>query len=298
MLTAGVLYAGVEKGIEKWSKVLMPMLFAIVVYLCVYSIFLPNSSAGYKFYFDFDFSKITADVIIAALGQAFFSLSLGMGAMMIYGSYIEKGTNLAKTSIQIASLDTLVAILAGLVVFPAVFSYGIDPAAGPQLVFITLPTVFAQMTGGYFFSLFFFLLVAVAALTSTISILEVQIATVAEEFKMNRKLSLVLMSVVMLVVCSMCSYSLIPIEEGNELTLFGKSMFDICDILTSYIILPLGGLLIMLFLGWFYKKEDLHYILVVETKCSEGLFKIYYFFLRFIAPLLLLVVFLQQLGVF
>ena len=298
VLTAGVLYAGVEKGIEKWSKVLMPMLFAIVVYLCVYSIFLPNSSAGYKFYFDFDFSKITANVIIAALGQAFFSLSLGMGAMMIYGSYIEKGTNLAKTSIQIASLDTLVAILAGLVVFPAVFSYGIDPAAGPQLVFITLPTVFAQMTGGYFFSVFFFLLVAVAALTSTISILEVQIATVAEEFKMNRKLSLVLMSVVMLVVCSMCSYSLIPIEEGNELTLFGKSMFDICDILTSYIILPLGGLLIMLFLGWFYKKEDLHYILVVETKCSEGLFKIYYFFLRFIAPLLLLVVFLQQLGVF
>jgi NSS family neurotransmitter:Na+ symporter len=236
--------------------------------------------------------------VIAALGQAFFSLSLGMGAMMIYGSYIEKGTNLAKTSIQIASLDTLVAVLAGLVVFPAVFSFGIDPAAGPQLVFITLPTVFAQMTGGYIFSICFFLLLAVAALTSTISILEVQIATVAEEFKMNRKLSLVLVSVIMLVVCCMCSYSLIPVEGGNELVFFGVSLFDICDMFTSYIILPLGGLLIMLFLGWFYKKEDLHYVLVVETKCSEGLFKVYYFFLRFIAPLLLLAVFLQQLGLF
>ena len=115
---------------------------------------------------------------------------------------------------------------------------------------------------------------------------------------MNRKVSLVLMSLIMLVVCCMCSYSLIPMDGGNELVFFGKSLFDICDILTSYIILPLGGLLIMLFLGWFYKKEDLHYVLVVETKCSEGLFKVYYFFLRFIAPLLLLAVFLQQLGVF
>jgi len=296
LLTAGVLYAGVEKGIEKWSKVLMPMLFAIILYLCVYAIFLPNSVEGYRFYFDTDFSKITPSVIIAALGQAFFSLSLGMGAMMIYGSYIERGVNIAKTSIQIATLDTLVAILAGLVVFPAVFSFGLNPAAGPQLVFITLPTVFAQMTGGYIFSICFFLLLAVAALTSTISILEVQIATVAEEFKMNRKVALVVMSVIMLVVASMCSYSLIPIENGNELVFFGKSLFDICDILTSYIILPLGGLLIMLFLGWFYKKSDLHYILVVETKCSEVLFRIYYFFLRFIAPLLLLAVFLQQLG--
>lgn len=297
-LTAGVLYAGVEKGIEKWSKVLMPMLFAIVAYLCVYAIFLPNSGEGYRFYFDTDFSKITPSVIIAALGQAFFSLSLGMGAMMIYGSYIERGTNLAKTSIQIASLDTLVAILAGLVVFPAVFSFGIDPAAGPQLVFITLPTVFAQMTGGYIFSVLFFLLVAVAALTSTISILEVQIATVAEEFKMNRKLSLVLMSVIMLVVCCLCSYSLLPIEGGNPISIFGITLFDVYDMLTSYIILPLGGLLIMLYLGWFYKKENLKYILTVECKCPETLFNIYYFVLRYIAPLLLLAVFLQQFGLF
>lgn len=298
VLTAIVLYAGVEKGIEKWSKVLMPILFLILVYLCGYAIFLPNSEVGYRFYFDFDFSKINADVVIAALGQSFFSLSLGMGAIMIYGSYIEEGTNLAKTSMQIALLDTLVAVLAGLVVFPAVFSFGIDPAAGPQLVFITLPTVFAQMTGGYFFSILFFLLVAVAALTSTISIMEVQTATIAEEFKMNRKVALGVMSVIMVVIGCMCSYSLIPIEGGNELAFFGVSLFDVFDILTSYVILPIGGLLILLFLGWFYKKEDLYDILVVETKCSEGLFKVYYFFLRFIAPLLLLIVFLQQLGVF
>ena len=298
VLTAIVLYAGVEKGIEKWSKVLMPILFFILVYLCGYAIFLPNSEVGYRFYFDFDFSKINADVVIAALGQSFFSLSLGMGAIMIYGSYIAEGTNLAKTSMQIALLDTLVAVLAGLVVFPAVFSFGIDPAAGPQLVFITLPTVFAQMTGGYFFSILFFLLVAVAALTSTISIMEVQTATIAEEFKMNRKVALGVMSVIMVVIGCMCSYSLIPIEGGNELAFFGVSLFDVFDILTSYVILPIGGLLILLFLGWFYKKEDLYDILVVETKCSEGLFKVYYFFLRFIAPLLLLIVFLQQLGVF
>ena len=298
VLTAIVLYAGVEKGIEKWSKVLMPILFFILVYLCGYAIFLPNSEVGYRFYFDFDFSKINADVVIAALGQSFFSLSLGMGAIMIYGSYIEEGTNLAKTSMQIALLDTLVAVLAGLVVFPAVFSFGIDPAAGPQLVFITLPTVFAQMTGGYFFSILFFLLVAVAALTSTISIMEVQTATIAEEFKMNRKVALGVMSVIMVVIGCMCSYSLIPIEGGNELAFFGVSLFDVFDIITSHVILPIGGLLILLFLGWFYKKEDLYDILVVETKCSEGLFKVYYFFLRFIAPLLLLIVFLQQLGVF
>ena len=298
VLTAIVLYAGVEKGIEKWSKVLMPILFFILVYLCGYAIFLPNSEVGYRFYFDFDFSKINADVVIAALGQSFFSLSLGMGAIMIYGSYIEEGMNLAKTSMQIALLDTLVAVLAGLVVFPAVFSFGIDPAAGPQLVFITLPTVFAQMTGGYFFSILFFLLVAVAALTSTISIMEVQTATIAEEFKMNRKVALGVMSVIMVVIGCMCSYSLIPIEGGNELAFFGVSLFDVFDIITSHVILPIGGLLILLFLGWFYKKEDLYNILVVETKCSEGLFKVYYFFLRFIAPLLLLIVFLQQLGVF
>ena len=158
-LTHFVIVKGVKDGIEKSSKVMMPVLFILILVLAVCSMSLPDASKGLEFLLKPDFSKVNADVFLGAMGQAFFSLSLGMGAMMIYGSYIEKGTNLAKTSIQIASLDTLVAILAGLVVFPAVFSYGIDPAAGPQLVFITLPTVFAQMTGGYFFSLFFFLLV-------------------------------------------------------------------------------------------------------------------------------------------
>ena len=156
LLTHLVVIRGVRNGIEKASKLFMPILFVLLLIIVIASCLLPGAGRGIEFLFKPDFSKVDSGVFLSALGQAFFSLSLGMGAIMIYGSYIEEGTNLAKTSIQIALLDTLVAVLAGLVVFPAVFSFGIDPAAGPQLVFITLPTVFAQMTGGYFFSILFF----------------------------------------------------------------------------------------------------------------------------------------------
>jgi NSS family neurotransmitter:Na+ symporter len=188
-ITAGVVFAGVKRGIEAFSKVMMPILLGIIVLLCIRSLTLPGAGEGIAFLFKPDFSKLSAAGVLDALGHAFFTLSLGVGTMITYGSYIDPQENLGVTAVQICMADTIIALLAGIAIFPAVFAFGVEPGQGPGLVFVTLPNVFAQMPGGYVFCLLFFLLLTVAALTSSISMLEVSVAYVSEDLGVSRKRS-------------------------------------------------------------------------------------------------------------
>jgi len=292
---AFVLLAGVEKGIERISKILMPFLVLILILLSIRAITMPNGSAGLQFFFAPDFSKITPNVILSALGQAFFSLSLGMGCMVTYGSYIRKDNNLTKTALHVISVDTLIAILASVAIFPAVFSLGINPAQGPELVFITLPNVFTHMAGGYIWAILFFLLLAIAALTSTISLQEVITAYVSEEFKLQRKKVIVGSSVVLIIVSSLCSLSL---GVGSKLTIGGMRLFDLFDFTSSKLFLPLGALLISIFIGWFYNPKKIRDEISNQGKLSTKLFPVYYFLMRYFVPIAIIAIFLNELGLF
>ncbi|MCQ2237388.1 MAG: sodium-dependent transporter [Bacteroidales bacterium] len=293
VLNVVVISMGVQKGIEKCSEILMPILFLVILYLAVSAFFLPNSYAGYEFYLSPDFSKISPSVVLSALGQSFFSLSLGIGAILTYGSYIKEG-NIVHTSWQICLLDTLIAFLAGLVIFPSVFAYGIEPGQGPSLAFIALPAVFSQMPGGIAFSILFFLLISIAALTSTISLFETCVASIVDHFNLKRGWTLAAISLLLLLTCSLCCASLNP---ALHLTVFGMTVFDFFDYLTSDILLPLGGLVMSIFLGWCFSKDKFHKALT-EFGMPEWLFRIYMVFVRFIVPVVILLVMLQQLGLF
>ena len=292
-ITAFVVLAGVQKGIEKISKILMPLLFVIILILCFRSLTLPRAEEGVKFLFKPDFSKITSTVVLSALGQAFFSLSVGMSCLITYASYVSKKNNLVHTAFEITTLDTLVSVLASVAIFPAVFSLGIDPSKGPELVFITLPNVFTQIPGGYFWAILFFLLLAVAALTSTISLLEVITAYVTEEFKLKRK-TVILLSVGVLIISS--GLSSLSLGVWSNLQLFGMSLFDFFDYLSSKILLPVGGLFISVFLGWFYPRKETLDELSNGGKLSVPLFNIYFFLLRYIVPVAIVLIFINELG--
>ncbi|MFC2098007.1 sodium-dependent transporter [Bacteroidota bacterium] len=292
-MTAGIIMAGVKKGIEKYAKILMPVLLVIIIILCVRSVTLPGAEKGLAFLFKPDFSKINGDVILSALGQAFFSLSLGMGTMITYGSYISKKDNLPNTAIQVSIIDTLIAILAGVAIFPAVFAFGIDPAAGEGLIFITLPNIFQQMPGGYIFALLFFVLIGVAALTSTISLLEVIVAYFTEELKISRKKATVLSATGILFLGVLCSLSRGEIEG---FTIFGLNIFSLFDYISANLLLPIGGLCIVVFVGWQLKKKDIY-----DEFSSGGTFKArffpaYMFIVKFIAPIAIAIVFLNAIG--
>lgn len=290
-MSAGIILMGVQKGIERSSKILMPLLFVILIFLAISAILLPNSSAGLAFYFRMDFASVTPNVILSALGQAFFSLSLGMGCMITYGSYIQKDANLPKIAMQTSVLDTLIAILSGLIIFPAVFSLGIDPAQGPRLVFITLPAVFGQMPGGYIIAILFFILLTVAALTSTISLMEVIAAYVTEERGWSRRKVVVWMSVILIVTSILCSLSL----KGDTVLKIGDvNLFDLFDYLTSKFLMPFGGLCVALFVGWYMKKDDVRMELLNGKESMW--FSVYMFLLRYFVPLAIILIFLNELG--
>lgn len=293
IISSVVLLAGVSQGIERYSKILMPFLVIILVLLSIRSLTMPNSSEGLKFLFKPDFSKISSSVVLGALGQAFFSLSLGMGCMITYGSYIKKSTNLFTTALHVTLIDTLIAILAGVAIFPAVFSLGINPAQGPELVFVTLPGVFTQMPGGYFFAILFFLLLAIAALTSTISLQEVIVAYISEEFHVKRKLVILGLFPVILVLSILCSLSLAP---QSALQVFDKSLFDLFDYVTSKILMPLGGFFIALFIGWVYNPNEVRDELSNQGQLRISYYPIYRFLMRYFVPLAILVIFLRELG--
>jgi len=292
-LTAGIVIAGVQKGIEKYSKILMPMLLVLLLALCVRALTLPGAGDGLRFLFAPDFSKITGKVILEALGQSFFSLSIGMGTLITYGSYIHKKEKLGNTAVAVSAADTLIAILAGVAIFPAVFAFHIEPASGPGLVFITLPNIFNQMPAGYFFAILFFLLLIIAALTSSISVLEVVVAFFSEEFNISRKKATFWAAFGIAVLGFVCTMSQGP---WDKVQLFGQNLFDILDFTSANILLPVGGLFIVLFVGWFLGKSALKDELSNKGTVRVVFYGAYLFIIRFIAPIAIAFVFLNGLG--
>ena len=296
-LTHFVIVKGVKDGIEKSSKVLMPILFILILVLAVCSMSLPDAGKGLEFLLKPDFSKVNADVFLGAMGQAFFSLSLGMGCLSTYASYFGKDTQMGKTALSVGVIDTMVAILAGLIIFPAAFSVGIQPDAGPSLIFITLPNVFQQAFGGVpflamIFSLMFYVLLALAALTSTISLHEVVTAYLNEQFGISRGRAALWVTGFCVVTGVLSSLSLGVWDDK----FFGLGFFDLLDFVTAKLMLPLSGLLVSLFVGW-YLKRSLSY----EELTNYGLqkapyFPIYMFILRYLAPIAIVLIFVNELG--
>jgi neurotransmitter:Na+ symporter, NSS family len=281
-LTAAVVLAGVQKGIEKYTKILMPMLLVLIIAVCVRSITLPGASAGLNFLFKPDFDKITLQSVLMALGQAAFSLSIGMGALITYGSYIRKNTPLTSTAIQVASADTIIAVLSGVMIFPALFALGESPAAGPGLVFITLPKIFQAMPGGFAFSIAFFVLLAVAALTSTISILEVVVAYLKEEKKISRKKATFIGTVSISALGVLCTLSFGPLKDFQIL---GFTVFDIMNYISANIFLTFGALFIVIYTGWKLGKSAFVDELNQGGKIHPVLANILMFIIKFIAPI-------------
>ena len=294
-INAFIVSAGIKNGIEKYAKILMPALFVLIIILAIRSLTLPGAQAGLSFLFNPDFSKLTAGSVLAALGQAFFSLSVGMGCIITYGSYVDKKENLMNISLTTAIADTTFAILAGLAIIPAVFAFGISPGEGPGLVFITLPQIFAQMPFGQVISFVFFVILLVAAITSSISLLEVVVAYFVEELKMSRRVATMITFSVIGLFGVLCSLSL---GELKEITLFGKNMFDLFDYTTSNIMLPSGGLLIVLFVGWKMKQEDVQDELFNQGSIpfKKNLFKGIIIGIKFLAPIAIAFILLNGIG--
>jgi len=296
-LTHFIVIKGVKDGIEKSSKVMMPVLFILIVVLACCSISLPGAGKGLEFLLKPDFSKVDADVFLGAMGQAFFSLSLGMGCLSTYASYFGKETQLGKTALSVGVIDTFVAILAGLIIFPAAFSVGIQPDAGPSLIFITLPNVFQQAFGGIpflatIFSLLFYVLLALAALTSTISLHEVVTAYLNEQFGLRRSRAAGLVTGFCIITGVLSSLSLGVWEDK----MFGLGFFDLLDFVTAKIMLPLSGFLVCLFVGWYLKRSVSFGELTNGGRLNAPYFPAYMFILKFLAPIAILLIFIHELG--
>lgn len=293
-LTALIVLAGVKNGIEKYSKIMMPLLFVLVLVIAVRSVTLPNAQQGLSFLFKPDFSKVTSQTFLEALGQAFFSLSVGAGTILTYSSYVKKEENIVSLSVKTAISDTMFAIIAGLAIMPAVFSFGISPTQGPGLVFITLPYIFNQLPLGSLLAILFFFALFIAALTSSISMLEVIVAYLDEEFKLKRKFSIILSLLVIAFLGVFCSLS-----QGvmADVKILGNNIFDFFDKSSANILLPLGGLIAVVFVGWKMKKAD--YADEISSgglvKFSKATISILYFFIKYIAPIVIATIIIRGL---
>lgn len=300
VITHLVVIRGVRGGIEKASKMFMPTLFVLLLGLVVASCNLPGSSAGVEFLLKPDFSKVDSGVFLGALGQAFYSLSIGMGCICTYASYFSRRTNLLNTAVHISLVDTMVAVLAGLMIFPSAFSVGIAPDSGPSLIFMTLPNVFQQAFThlplvGYIVSIVFYVLLSLAALTSLISLHEVCTAFFLEEFRISRLRGATFVTVIACVVGALCSLSLG--HTDLQLTIFGKSVFDALDFVTGQILLPFGGFLTCLFLGWYVPKKIVKDQFTNWGTLRGALFGVYLFCVRFVCPICIMLIFLNQFGI-
>ncbi|HPF04128.1 MAG TPA: sodium-dependent transporter, partial [Bacteroidales bacterium] len=292
-MTGYIIISGVREGIEKYTKVMMPFLFVLLILLCVRSLTLPGAGAGLKFLFHPDLSKVTPKTILEALGQSFFSLSIGMGTLITYASYIKKDENLASSAGMITLADTAVAVIAGIAIFPAVFALGGSPASGTGLVFIVLPGIFSKMPLGSIFAFIFFLLLSIAALTSTISVLEVIVAYLVEELKMSRRKATIAatLSVSVLGIITVLSFGAL-----KDIQLAGKNIFGMLEYLTSNIMLPVGGFFIVIFIGWFFSRDLTARELTNEGALKGTLLPVFMFIVKFIAPVAIAMVFLYSLG--
>lgn len=294
LVTTLIVIVGIKDGIEKFSKVMMPLLFFIVVAIAIYSMTLPGASAGLDYLFNPDFSKITGKAIAAALGQAFFSLSLGFGTIMTYASYVSKKENILFQSTATAVSDLMFALIAGMAIMPAVFAFGLNPQSGPGLVFETLPFVFGQMPAGGVVAILFFLALLVAALTSSISMLEVAVAYLVEEKKFSRLWACVVLFAVCWVVGAVCSLSFGPL---SDIKIDGGNIFDFFDNLSSNILMTLGSLLTVLFVGWRLKKTDVYDEFTNGGTLSRNakLFGVLWFLIRYVCPLAIAAIFISGL---
>ncbi len=298
LATHVIIVRGVKDGIEKSSKLLMPILFILIVVLAICSITLPDAGKGLTFLLKPDFSKVNSDVFMGAMGQAFFSLSLGMGCLSTYASYFGKETRLGATALSVGVIHTIVAILAGLIIFPAAFSVGIRPDAGPSLIFVTLPNVFQQAFAGmpvlaYICSVSFYVLLALAALTSTISLHEVSTAFLYEEFHLTRKCAARWVTGGCLLIGILSSLSL---GVMHSFTCFGKGIFDLLDFVTAKLMLPIGGLFLSLFVGWYLKRSVPYDEYTNGGTLKPILFRVYICLLRYVAPIAIILIFINELG--
>lgn len=292
-LTAFIVISGVQKGVEKYSKILMPILLVLLVVLMARSLTLEGASKGVEFLFKPDFSSLKPSGVLEALGHSFYSLSLAMGIIMTYGSYVDKKANIAKLAFNVTIADTAIALMAGLVIFPAVFAYGLAPESGPNLIFITLPTVFEAMPFGVLFETLFFILIGVAAITSTISLLEVSVTFITEKLNVNRRMATIVIALLifLLSIPSTLSFSVL-----SDFKIFGMTCFGIFDFLTSNIFLPLTGLLICIFTGWVWGPENALKEITNEGTIPFAMGKVYGFIIKFIAPFAILLIFLNTMG--
>ena len=301
-ITYLIIEHGVRDGIERASKLLMPTLFILLLIIVGASCMLPNADKGIEFLFKPDMSKFTGDVFLGALGQSFYSLSIAMGCLCTYASYFAKETNLTRSASQIAIIDCMVAILAGLMIFPAAFSVGVNPDSGPSLIFITLPNVFQQAFAsvpvlGYCISLLFFVLLSLAALTSLMSLHEVSTAFIHEEMTISRKKAALIVTILTAIIGTFCSLSLGAVDG---MVIFGKSLFDWFDFITGQIFLPIVGFLTCIFIGWFVPHQ------IVKNEFTNGgtlrsigyvrMFHVFLFLVKYICPLAILLIFLHQFG--
>lgn len=290
LVTALIVALGIKKGIEKFSKVMMPMLFFLVVCIAAYSVMLPGAKAGIDYLFKPDFSKLTGQACAAALGQAFFSLSLGFGTIMTFASYVSKKENILFQSVSTAVSDLVFALIAGTAIMPAVFAFGIDPQAGPGLVFETLPYVFSQMPAGGIVAILFFFALLVAALTSSISMLEVSVAFLVEEKKIPRAAACAILFVICFIIGGICSLSFGPL---SHIQIGGGNIFDFLDSVSSNVLMTFVSLLTVIFVGWRLKKTDVYDEFTNGGTLSRNakLFGVLWFLIRYVAPIAIIAIF-------
>ncbi|MCI6618539.1 MAG: sodium-dependent transporter [Prevotella sp.] len=298
LLTHMVVVRGIRGGIERASNLFMPTLFVLLAVIVVAACTLPGAGRGVEFLFRPDFSKVDNSVLLEALGQAFFSLSLGTACLCTYASYFSRQTRLLASAGQIAAIDTLIAVLAGLMIFPAAFSVGVNPDSGPSLIFITLPNVFQQAFASvpgasYVVSVLFYALLALAALTSTISMHEIGTAFFTEELRLTRSRGAWIETCACIVIGVVCALSMGAV---GGLQLFGRSVMDFCDFLTAQILLPAGSFATCLFVGWYVPQHIVRDEFTNGTAVSTGLYRVWLFLVRFVSPSCIVIVFLHQLG--
>lgn len=294
LATVAIVVIGIKDGIEKFSKVMMPILFFIVLAIAVYSLTLPGAHKGVDYLFNPDFSKIDAKACAAALGQAFFSLSLGFGTIMTYASYVDKKENILFQSTASAASDLMFALIAGVAIMPAVFAFGIDPQSGPGLVFETLPYVFSRMPAGAVVAILFFVALLVAALTSSISMLEVAVAYLVEEKKFSRISACVALFFGCWIVGTLCSLSFGPL---SDIKIGGRTIFDFIDTLSSNVLMTLGSLMTVLFVGWRLKKTDIYdeFTNGGELSTNVKIFGVLWFLIRYVCPMAIIAIFISGL---
>lgn len=289
-----VMSRGIEKGIERVASIMMPLLFVILIIFCVNSLLLPGASKGLDFLFTPDFSQLTLRGVLDAFGQAFLSLSIGISCLVTYSSYFKDDTSLVKDATTVAVLDTLVAILSGVMIFPAVFSFGVEPTAGPRLIFEVLPGIFQQMTGGYVWALLFFLLVFFASLTSTISLSEIPITFMIEEHKMSRPRAIAWTA---LFTFALAVIAALSFNVLDDIKLWGKNIFDMMDYAASNIFMLIGGVFTAVYVGWIMDRKVIHEQLTNGGRLKGRMEPYLLFCLRYVAPVVILFIFLYLTGI-